>query len=291
MRLLVTGSGGRIGSALVERLVSGGHQVRAFDVAGAPGQLPGAADSVESVVGDIRDKEAVRRAAEAVDTILHLAAIPGDRPGMDTKILDVNVAGTWNVLYAARDCAVPRVVVFSSVNAIGCVGGRRWASYLPIDDNHPHVPTSPYQISKHMVEELCRAFSDCHDVTTICLRPVYVTRPEEYERIRARADTPSEHMRSEYFAYVDLEDVCDAATVSLTAECGKYDAFLLTASDTVSNIRTAELASRCYLGTPWRQDPARYCSGDPFRSLIDCSHAREMLGWTASRSWRQERAG
>jgi len=283
MRVLVTGSAGHIGRFLVRELIAAGHEVRTFDRVARHKD-----EEWEHLPGDLRDIQAVRQAVQGVDAVAHLGAIPSDRRGAPDEVLTVNVQGTWNVLLACVEAGVGRAVCYSSVNALGCVSGHRQAAYLPIDDVYPHHPLSPYQLSKHLVEETCRAFTDRHGLVTVCLRPVGVVDGDPSGRWR----NVSPEMRAEwgkdgYWAYVDVRDVCSATLLSLTAENLTCDAFLLSADDTSLETPTAELVDRYYPETPWpKQERDVYLAANPYRSLIDCAHAKEVLGWQPQHSWR-----
>jgi nucleoside-diphosphate-sugar epimerase len=87
---------------------------------------------------------------------------------------------------------------------------------------------------------------------------------------------------------VDLRDVVDAAILGLTAEGISHDAFLLAADDTMVDVPTAELVETYYPDTPWpKAAREEYLSGQPYRALVDCSHAKRKLGWRPRRSWRE----
>src|SRR5262245_62837504 len=137
MRVLVTGSGGLIGAAVVRRLLAAGDDVLRFDIADG---------------NDVLDAAGVARAAEGCEAIVHAVAAwrrdvePGQ--GMITH----NVTGNWNVLAAAQRAGIRRVVTFSSVNAIGVFRGEAKPDYLPIDDDHPLRPPTAYGMAKRLVE-------------------------------------------------------------------------------------------------------------------------------------------
>jgi len=286
MRILVTGSHGHIGKPFVAAAQAVGHTVRTFD---RPEEALESAP--EHVSGDICDIAAVRAAMQGVDAVVHLASLASHRRGKGEDVLRINVEGTWNVLFACVDAGVRRAVCFSSINALGCAGGYRPAVHLPIDDAYPRHPMTPYHLSKHLGEETCRSFSDRHGIVTICLRPVFVAG--EQRRLRpvstaAENDQRAEKVKVEYWAYVDMPDVCDATLRSLTVEGVTHDAFLLTAADTMMDTPTAELVQRYYPDTPWpKVSMEAYLAGNPYRSLMDCSHAKEVLGWVPQHSWRE----
>jgi UDP-glucose 4-epimerase len=283
MRVLVTGSEGIIGRVLTQTLREEGHALRTLDSRAQPN------GEGEHISGDIRDIYTVRRAVQGMEAVAHLAAIPRDLPpGQEDQILTANVQGTWNVLIACVEAGVKRLIYFSSINALGNFGPERPSSYLPIDDAASPQPLSPYQISKHLGEEMCRAFSARHGLITLCLRPVIVVSAEQfYPKCRMGA-LDAEWMRSGYWAYVDVRDVCDAALRALTVPNVTHDAFLLTAADTMTAIPTTELVAAHYPNTPWPKiAQAAYLADNPYRSLIHCSHAAEVLGWQPQYSWRE----
>ncbi|MCC6731402.1 MAG: NAD(P)-dependent oxidoreductase [Chthonomonadales bacterium] len=283
MRLLLTGSAGLVGRAAADALVLAGHALRTLDREAQPPERRS-----EHWPADLRDIGAVRRAVQGVDAVVHAGAIASDRRGAADDVLSVNTQGTWNVLLACAEAGVRRVVYLSSVNALGSFGGHRPSARLPIDDSYPPHPMTPYQLSKHLAEEVCRSFSDRHGIVTVCLRPMLVASADTYTRWREPAWARREDwQRRDYWAYVDLRDVCDAILAGLTVEGIAHDAFLLAARDTSMAVPTAELVDRHYPDTPWplvaREEWLR---GEPHRSLVDCGHARDRLGWEPTRSWR-----
>jgi UDP-glucose 4-epimerase len=226
-----------------------------------------------------------------MDAVVHMGALSHDGAGAPEDVFGVNVQGTWNVLLACAEAGIKRVVFYSSVNALGNFGGHKPSASLPIDDAYsPHHPMTPYQLSKHLGEETCRYFSERYGMATICLRPVFVTNPERNWRwSSADADRREEWMKKDYWSYVDVRDVVDAAMRGLKVEGVTHDAFLLTADDTVMNKPTADLVARHFPDTPWpKTSPKDYLAGRPYRSLVDCSHAKEILGWSPQHSWRDE---
>jgi dTDP-glucose 4,6-dehydratase len=184
-QVLVTGAGGFIASHLVERLVSDGAQVRAFvrynsrnDVGMLRLISPEVFSQLEIVRGDLRDVEAVRRAVRGMDTVFHLGAliaIPYSYVN-PREVIDVNIMGTLNVLMAARDFGVRRVVHTSTSEVYGT------AQYTPIDEMHPLQGQSPYSASKIGADKIAESFYRSFEVPVVTLRPFNTYGPRQSTR-------------------------------------------------------------------------------------------------------------
>jgi len=184
-KVLVTGAGGFIASHLVERLVGEGAQVRAFvrynsrnDVGMLRTVSPEIFSQLEIMRGDLRDIEAVRNAVRNVDTVFHLGAliaIPYSYVN-PREVIDVNIMGTMNVLMAARDFGVRRVVHTSTSEVYGT------AQYIPIDESHPLHGQSPYSASKIGADKIAESFYRSFDVPVVTLRPFNTYGPRQSTR-------------------------------------------------------------------------------------------------------------
>jgi UDP-glucose 4-epimerase len=156
--VLITGGAGFIGSHAAEALLADGESVRVLDnfTTGRRENLAGMAGSLDVIEGDIRDRATVARAAAGCDRVLHLAAIASVTRSFDdpAETEAVNVAGTANVLAAAKDAGARRVVLASSCAIYGTTDA------LPVTEAAPPHPESPYAQSKLDGEALCRAACD-----------------------------------------------------------------------------------------------------------------------------------
>jgi UDP-glucose 4-epimerase len=178
VRALVTGGAGFIGSHLVDALVADGARVTVLDnlSTGSPANVPATADLVD---GDVADPAAVEPLVRDQDVVFHLAARGSvqrsvERP-RDTD--RTNVSGTLNVLCAAREAGVGRVVLASSSSVYGGAGEG------PTSEDTPPRPRSPYAVSKLTGEHYARVFTELHGLETVSLRYFNVFGP------RQRADT------------------------------------------------------------------------------------------------------
>ena len=285
MHVLVTGSNGFIGRELIKYLKEAGHEVSTFDRCARRRE-----DDWQHIPGDIRDTDAVRKAVDGVDAVAHLGAIADARSKAAEEIFNVNVGGTHNVLLACKEANVNKVVYFSSVNALGAVGGHRETLYLPINDAYPHTPMTHYQLSKHLGEEICSSYSDRYGIQTICLRPVFVAPHDRYHYWKELGSARQSHWgKGDYWAYVDVRDVCRAAVLSLASENIQHDGFLLAAKDVTLDTPTADLMKEFYPDAKWGDlSMEEWLKVNPYRTLIDTIHAKDLLGWEPVHSWRDE---
>lgn len=228
--ILVTGGAGFIGSYLVERLLDGGAAVRVLDnlstgslrnLHGAAQRFRGQTDAsrhvvhdgrLEVVIGDIRDREVVRKAARNVDAVFHLAALPGAALGRVSaaELQAVNVQGTLNVLEGAVAEGVTRLVFASSAAVYGT------PESLPVSESCPLRPESLFAASKLAAEMYCRTYGTIHPLDVVSLRyfTVYGPRqgnatdgaliPELIETLLERRSTlPHSDATAEDLTYVD----------------------------------------------------------------------------------------
>ena len=176
MHALVTGGAGFIGSNIVEALVKGGHRVRVLDnlSTGNRENLSGAGE-VDLVEGDIRSFHTVREAFEGIDVVFHEAALPSVPRSVRDPITSnaVNVDGTLNILYAAKEAGVTRVVYASSSSVYGDT------PELPKHEGMTPNPQSPYAVSKLAAEQYCRVFASLYGLETVALRYFNVFGPRQ----------------------------------------------------------------------------------------------------------------
>lgn len=190
MRILVTGADGFIGSHLVEKLVRNGNEVCAFvyynsfNNWGWLEDLPrDILSEIKVITGDIRDPNGVRIAMKNMQQIYHLAAliaIPYSYNSPDSYV-DTNIKGTLNVLQAARDYELERIIVTSTSEVYGT------ARYVPIDENHPFQGQSPYSATKIGADRLAESFYRSFGLPLSIVRPFNTFGPRQ----SARAVIPS----------------------------------------------------------------------------------------------------
>ncbi|MEI6522755.1 MAG: NAD-dependent 4,6-dehydratase LegB [Bacteroidota bacterium] len=183
--VLVTGADGFIGSHLVEKLIEAGNKVKAFVYYNSfnnwgwldtfPKDI---LNEIEIFAGDVRDPNGVRTAVKGVDEIYHLAAliaIPYSYHSPDSYV-DTNVKGTLNILQAARDFNIERVLVTSTSEVYGT------ALYVPIDEKHPKQGQSPYSASKIGADAMADSFFRSFNLPVTIVRPFNTFGPRQSAR-------------------------------------------------------------------------------------------------------------
>lgn len=182
-KVLVTGADGFIGSHLVEYLAKNGHEVRAlvqYNSFNSWGWLDHSEvyEEVEVVAGDIRDPYFCRTIMKDVDICFHLAAliaIPYSYSA-PASYIDVNVNGTLNICQAALEAGVNRLVHTSTSEVYGT------AQYVPIDENHPLQPQSPYSASKIAADAMAKSYQNSFDLPLVIARPFNTYGPRQSAR-------------------------------------------------------------------------------------------------------------
>jgi nucleoside-diphosphate-sugar epimerase len=187
-RILVTGGGGFIGSALVRALLEHGANVRVIDnfSTGNRGNLVEVWDDIELVEGELRSYERVHASMRGMELVFHQAALPSVPRSVQDPLTTsaVNVDGTLNVLLAARDEGARRLIFASSSSVYG-EGGE-----LPRREANPANPASPYAVSKLAAESYCTSFSKIYGLETVSLRYFNVFGPGQDPRSQYAAVVP-----------------------------------------------------------------------------------------------------
>jgi nucleoside-diphosphate-sugar epimerase len=289
MRVLVTGGGGFIGSNLVRALVERGDDVRVLDnfSTGNRMNLAELANDVEIVEGELRSYERVHAATRGVEVVFHQGALPSVPRSVQDPLTTsaVNVEGTLNVLLAARDEAVRRVVCASSSSVYGNSGD------LPrFETAHPD-PISPYGVSKLAAERYCVSFSRVYPLQTVALRYFNVFGPNQDPTSQYAAVVPrfitaiadgrpvaiygdGEQRRD--FTYV--ENVVEANVLAAVTE-GVSGAVLNVATGRATSVNELADTIGSLLGRSVERDDQPERTGDVRDSWADVTRSRDLLGW------------
>ena len=279
---LVTGGAGFIGSHIVHRLVAEGAQVRVLDLltTGRRENLAGVMDRIEFQVGDIADLEAVRRATKGVAYVLHLAALVSVPESIEApeRNLTVNIIGVHNLLLAAREAGVRRLVFSSSCAVYG-------DQPPPHHEALPPRCLSPYAAAKLSAEQLCRSFTQVYHLPTVCLRYFNVFGPRQNPHSGYAAAIPrfvtallkgypptiyGDGLQSRDFVYV--ANVVEANLLACKAEAAVGEVFNVGAGQETNLLALLDILSELTGQTtnpvfnPPRNGDIRHSYGDMSRS-------------------------
>ena len=284
-KAVVTGGAGFIGSNLVALLLDEGYEVTVLD-----NLLSGHAVNLESLdvewmEGDVRDADAVAIATSRADVVFHLAASVGNKRSIDLPIDDssINVLGTLTVLEAARQAGVRKFIFSSSAGVFGEL------KHLPIAEDHPLDPDSPYGVSKLAGEKMCIAYSKLYELECVCLRYFNVYGPNQrYDAygnvIPIFAHKIVQGLPMTIFSdgeqtrdFVSVHDVAEANLRAAQA-AGVVGTFNIGSGTSITiNELAAKLADAAGVGPSVEYAPARI--GDVRDSLSDISAARRAFGF------------
>ena len=291
-KILVTGAGGFIGSHLTEKLVSLGYDAKAFihyNSRNSWGWLDSSKykEHIEIISGDIRDADIIRYAMRDVKIVFHLAALIGIPYSYYSPeaYLDTNIKGTLNVLQAARDFSLKKVIITSTSEIYGT------AQSVPIAENHPINPQSPYAATKSAADGLSLSFYRAFNLPVIIVRPFNTYGPRQSARaviptiisqilggskkIMLGALSPTRDL-----TYV--EDTVDGFIRS--SECSESVGEIINLGNN-SEISIGDLAKTIakYLGQDIKieseQERKRPAKSEVERLLADNTKAKQILNW------------
>lgn len=293
MKALVTGGAGFIGSTLVDRLLADGWTVAAVDnlSSGKLANLDQAStsDGFSFFELDIRDEGLAAVVAEvAPDVVFHLAAQIDVRISVSDPSLDaaINVVGTLNVLEAARQAGVRKVVFASSG---GTIYGDVEPGRIPVDESYPQHPVSPYGVSKKVATDYLFAYSVLHGLqfTSLALANVFGPRQDPHGEAGVVAIFAGRLLAGEQCTvfgdggqtrdYVYVDDVVDAFARAATAGDGEL-CNIGTGVETSVNDLYRTMADNAGVPDAPEYAPAR--AGELARSALDAAKAGRVLGWS-----------
>lgn len=286
---LVTGGAGFIGTNLVKELVAQGHQVRVYDNYAGGKFADRVVKGAEYIEGDIRNFDQLTKATKGVDGVFHLAALPRVLFSVENPLEthDVNVNGTLNVLLAARDNKVKRVVFSTSSSAFG-----DQTEYPSKEDGVVKKPISPYGLHKLISEEYCRLFSVVYGLETVslCYYNIYGSHmdPEgayalvigkflkmrkEGKPLTIRGDGSMER------DYTHVKDAVSANVLAMTKNTvGQGEVINVGCSKPYSVNQLAELIGGEHVFVP-------ALAGEVQRTQADNTKAKKLLGWSPTVSF------
>lgn len=285
MKLLITGSGGKVGRATVAAAQAAGHKVTAVDLHRASFDRP-EPDAPRYVQADLTDPGSAFAllAQTRFDAVIHSAAIPEPTGNPPHVVFNNNLMGTFNLLEAAVRFGVPRFVHVSSETVPGFFFPERpfLPDYLPIDEEHPVKPQDPYALAKSFGEQLCDAAVARSDIKAISIRPSWVQNDDNYEWNLGPQLRDPDVLPAGFWAYIDVQDLADALLLAAASDLPGHEVFYIASPDVAATENLPELLARHGLtGKLQLRDLDR-----PDASSISIAKARRLLGFEPKRSWR-----
>lgn len=280
MRVVVTGGSGKAGQWVVRSLAEAGHQVVNLDVVNRPElNLPGEFCRVDLAnAGEVYDVLFQFRP----EGICHLAANPSPSGQARIDVFDNNVRSAYNVMQAAGDLGVDRLIYASSEMATGLLTDGVVPKQIPFDESERLPSPNAYALSKYLSEVIADSLALRYpDTAFVGLRINNVIPPDGYERFQEEWEDPG-RSRSNFWSYIDARDVGSAYLSALEGESVGNEVFLIAAADTRAKRGLRDLMAQYYDGYNGVAE-----GHDDFASAFDCAKMERFFGWRPTYSWRQ----
>ena len=282
MKILLTGICGRVGRFTAKELVQRGHSIRGVDVRGL--QPEDQHDSIELCYADIGDPLAMLSLAQGCDAVIHTAAYPTPHAHTNAEMLRNNVVGTQNILDAAAANGVGKVVLTSSIGALGFSFPKHpcLPDYFPIDADHPRRPQDIYGLTKLINEECAAAITRLSGLTTIVFRPPFVADLSHMASqgwLSRMAERKAEQLVSDLWAYIDCRDLAVYYAQAVESSLTGHHMFYTMADDLLCCTTAEDLLRRHF---PERQDDIDRLTGKTF---FDLTPTEDMLGYKPIHFW------
>jgi nucleoside-diphosphate-sugar epimerase len=276
-KVVVTGGSGRLGQFVIRELLARRYQVLSLDRMAPREKL------CMSWLVDLRHPGDLFEALRGAFGIIHLGAYQAPNLAPDAETLSNNVSATYNVLRAAADMGVKRVVMASSTAAFGFIYATKlWApEYLPLDEHHPSTPQDSYGLSKVLGERIADSIVSLYpEMTLSSLRFPGVNFDLSYESFRERWRNPRSR-RSGFWTYIDARDAAVTCRLALEAKFHGHEVFIASAPLNCMIQPTLQLVKQ-FLA---KSVKIRKVSGTHW-SCVDSSKARRVLGFKPEHVWQ-----
>ncbi|MGH7818037.1 MAG: NAD-dependent epimerase/dehydratase family protein [Candidatus Binatia bacterium] len=276
-KVVVTGGSGRLGQFVIRELLAHRYQVLNLDRVAPREKL------CMSWLVDLCHSGDLFEALRATYGIIHLGAYQAPNLAPDAETLSNNVSATYNVLRAAADMGVKKVVMASSTAAFGFIyASKLWApDYLPLDECHPSKPQDSYGLSKVLGERIADSIVSVNQTMTVSsLRFPGVNFDLSYESFRERWQSPQTRA-SGFWTYIDARDAAATCRLALEAKFTGHEAFIASAPRNCMIQPTLALVKE-YLP---KGAKIKKVSGTHW-SCVDSSKARRMLGFKPEHVWQ-----
>ena len=282
MRVIVTGGSGRAGTYVVRELTQAGHEVTNVDRIRPQTRLPGTFIQLDLTdAGEVYDAFAQARP----QGVCHVAANPSPSGYPRQQTFANNVLSTYNVMQAAGDSGIERLIYASSEMATGWLTTDALPARFPFTEEDRVDTPSAYGLSKYLGELIADSMVVRYPAMTICsLRINNIILPERYSTLQDRRDN-FPRGGGNFWSYIDVRDVATAFRAALEGQSEGHEVFLIAAADTCLDIPIREAIERHYgPGAQFAPDHGDY------ESAFDCLKIERFFGWRPQFSWRDRPA-
>jgi len=272
MKILVTGGQGRLGRVVTQQLFDRGDDPISVDIQ----------TGVDSRIVDVTDVGQVLGVAGGCDAVIHCAAIPSPERHPPEVIFTTNVIGTFAVLQAATLAGIGRVVISSSLSALG----GAWATpphpprYAPVDEDHPLEVEDPYGLSKVINERTAEMFHRRYGMTIAVFRFGWILSEQEARAEAERFATEPFRNQAGLWSYIDERDAASACLNAVDAGDFGFAILNIIGDVTLATIPPQETLDR------YASEVERRAAFDAFQSPFSIERARKMIGFAPRHSWR-----
>ena len=275
-KIVVTGGSGRLGQLVIQELLRHDYQVLSLD------RVRPAVNVCPSWIADLRSPGDLYQALTGAQAVVHLGAYQAPGLAPDAEIFGNNVTASYNVLKAACDLGVKKVVMASSTAAFGFIYALQGMvpEYLPLDEKHPSRPQDSYGLSKLVAEQIADSVALVHpDITISSLRFPGVIFDFSYDSVRERWKDPGARSSTSW-AYIDGRDAATACRLAIVAEFAGHEVMIVAAPTSSMREPTVELIEK-YLGpnVPVKNARVNNWSG------VSSAKAEKILGFKARYGW------
>jgi UDP-glucose 4-epimerase len=282
MKVVITGSRGKVGRAAVQAFAEAGHDVLGVDllrpVFDAGVVVPG-----RYQMADLTDAGSAYAVVAGADVVVHVAAIPQPTGNPPHVVFQTNLMSTFNLIEAAVRFGVKRFVNVSSESIVGNFFPERpfLPDYVPVDEEHPLYPQDPYALSKAFGEQLMDAAVRRSDIRAISIRPSTVHNEDNYEENLGKQVRDPSHLSANFWSYIDVYDLADALVLAAESDLPGHEVFYIASPDNAGGHDFAAILHEFY-GDQVELRPLDRVDA----SGISIAKARRLLNWNPTRSWR-----
>ena len=284
--VFVTGSSGRAGKHIVDDLLEHGYDVVGVDVNTSASTVAVRSAGFTFKTIDVTDYGQVISAMKGCQAVIHMAAIPNPVMAPEHVVFRVNMTSNWNVLEAAEVLHIEKIVLASSINAVGAVFSRGITPrpYFPMDEHHPTFAEDSYSLSKWLGEEMAEAFVRRRPgkVQIASMRFHGLMDRERQAALNAAPERSGAHGNNakHFWGWTDMVEAARACVLAIEVDFGGHEAFFINGEDTSADEPTEELIKMVYPDAEIRSP----MPGNT--TAISVDKAKRLLGWEPKVTWR-----